>query len=120
MNLETLIKLAIEGELRLHHIDSHIGGNEVSRTEMFNSLAIRVAREFQQNKLGFEDADHAANLIWSAMVQDSLEHAEGYKFAQPAYDIYEAFDAGEYGHKTGINPIEINTRPRINEILKNA
>jgi len=120
MSEDEIINLAIDGILKLNHIDSYREESGLTREEAFNSLSISVARRYQSQSLTYEEADYAANLIWSAMVQDCVDREDQGGFAQPAYDIYEAFDAGEYDHGDGDDPIEKYTKPRIKEILENA
>jgi len=120
MSKDELIQIAIDGGLRLRHIDSYREKRGLTRAAVFNSLALLVANRFNAQSLSYEDADSAINLVWHAMVSDSIEQGEGSSFANPAYAIYEAFDEGEYDHGDGEDPIETYTKPRIKEILKNA
>jgi hypothetical protein len=70
--------------------------------------------------MSFDDADAAMNAIDTEMTEDAIRAGEGYKFPEPAFSIYEAFDAGEYDHGDGADPVEKYTRPALATILRKA
>src|ERR1041385_985684 len=81
--------------------------------EAFNAIALALARRFESGELSFEEADHAACLLYGLMVKDASEQGDGFVFAEPAFSIYEAFDLGEY-YDTSL----ASTRTKIKEILQ--
>jgi hypothetical protein len=120
MNIEHLITISFGGSLSLNEIDKFRSKQDRSRESVFNELAIGIAKQFQSLETSYEDCDEAINNVWGSMIEDSVEQGDGFELAQPAYAIYEAFDAGEFDHKDGDDPIEKYTKPEISEILKNA
>lgn len=59
--------------------------------ECCNQVALRVARQFDSGDLSYNDGDAAMNVVWAGIV-DTLEDSP---MPEPAFAIYEAFDAGE-------------------------
>lgn len=91
---------------------------QVDRRDLLNQVAIAVARDFLSNTRDFEFGDEVMNALINPIVDVSM-HAE---MPQPAFDIYQAFDVGEYLH-TGdaqdVCPWEKHTRPGLENILRN-
>jgi len=44
------------------------------------------------------------NNLWSLMVADVAVQEDGFTLAEPAFAIYEAFDAGEWDHGKSCDP----------------
>ena len=58
------------------------------------------------------------NKIYGEMTEDFAKVGDGFEFPEPAFSIYEAFDAGEYAHDDdGQDPVIKYTQPLISEIL---
>jgi len=85
--------------------------------EMYNRIAIKVASGFVSREIDFLYADAVMNNVWSLMVADAADHGDGFTLAEPAFSIYEAFDAGEWDHGESGDPVEKFTRPQLNRIL---
>jgi len=113
-DLEQLIHRAIEGSLGREQIDSTCVSMQLPPNDLYNELALVIARRFISGDMGFEDADLAINSIWSLMIMSTDRNSD---LADPAYSIYQAFDEGEYDHGDGEDPIEKFTKPRITELL---
>src|SRR5690242_13293095 len=63
------------------------------------------------------DADSAMNAIWQTML-DYLTRIEPQEnLWEPTHSIYLAFDAGEWDHGDGKDPVEQFTRPQVKAIL---
>ena len=120
MNFDTIIQELVSDSIRIGDVDKICKALEKGRGDIFNDIAIELATRFQNGSMSYEDADGAINSVWGLMIVDASEHGEGFSLAQPAFDIYEAFDQGEYDHKDGSDPVEKYTKPRINEILNRA
>jgi len=88
--------------------------------EMYNRIAIKVAEGFVSREIEFSYADAVMNNVWSLMVTDAADHGDGFTLAEPAFSIYEAFDAGEWDHGEPGDPVAKFTRPLLNEILGNS
>ena len=117
---QDFLQLATEGALRLHHIDSSCVAAGCSRHELLNSLAMQVAHRYSSKEWDFSTADAAINTIWSVSVADASEQGDGFTLPELVFRIYEAFDAGEYDHGDGADPVAKYVDPQIKRILENA
>ena len=93
------------------------GAHSLSVAELQNILSLEVARHFLAGEMAYEDADEIANVVYAVMVEDAVAHGDGFAFPEPAFSIYEAFDAGEWDRGDGADPVERYTRPALREIL---
>jgi hypothetical protein len=92
---------------------------QIDSRDLLNQLAISVARLFITGARDFHYCDEVMNIVISDIVDLSL-HAE---MPQPAFSIYQAFDAGEYWHSgddRNVFPWEKWTRPELDRILCEA
>lgn len=89
---------------------------QIDSRDLLNQLAISVARLFITGARDFHYCDEVMNIVISDIVDLSL-HAD---MPQPAFSIYQAFDAGEYWHSgddRNVFPWEKWTRPELDRIL---
>ena len=103
----------VEGE-RLHAVAAGCG---VAPAEFYNALLVETARRFLLGDLSCDDADAVANDVWVSITSDMVDMGDAFEMPEPAYSIYEAFDAGEYPHGDGLDPVETYTRPDLRRIL---
>ena len=92
-------------------------GLQIDRRDLLNQLAIAVARLFTSGRRDFHDCDAVMNTLFSDIVDLSLNA----DMPEPAFSIYLAFDAGEYGHSgdaQDVLPWEQWTRPELERILR--
>jgi hypothetical protein len=108
MSLDNLILAAIQGKLDNAAFSQYVRYHNIPLAEVFNAFALTIARRFLANTLSFEDADAAMNSLWQCMLPQTPE---------PAYAIFEAFDAGEFEHQPGVDPVDSITRPALRHIL---
>jgi hypothetical protein len=83
----------------------------VDKDRFCHLFARRVALDFVQGELAYRDADTAMNCLVAIMDID----LRGLPF-----DLYEAFDAGEFDRDTdpaGTVPWQKYTLPRVREVL---
>ncbi|WP_448090090.1 hypothetical protein [Pseudomonas azerbaijanoccidentalis] len=89
---------------------------QIDSRDLLNQLAISVARLFITGTRDFHYCDEVMNTVISDIIDLSM-HAD---MPQPAFSIYQAFDAGEYWH-TGddrdVFPWEKWSRPELERIL---
>ncbi|MFZ5637768.1 MAG: hypothetical protein ACOY82_14400 [Pseudomonadota bacterium] len=83
-------------------------------------LAIYVATRYASGQMDFDEADKIMNVAWSICV--SKEFWEEYDRIVPevTYEVYEAFDAGEYYHSgdgPDVDPEVKYTKPMIAAFL---
>lgn len=90
---------------------------QIDSRDLLNQLAISVARLFITGGRDFHYCDEVMNIVISDIVDLSL-YAE---MPEPAFSIYQAFDAGEYWHSGDdreVFPWERWTRPELERILR--
>lgn len=83
--------------------------------DFHNLVALKVARKFQAGAISYIVCGVVMNDLWSIFIVGSQEGA----IPSPFYEIYEAFDAGEY-YRTedhSDDPAQDHTVPMIEEIL---
>ena len=84
-----------------------------------DELALCLAKDFHENGISYDFADGLANDIWHAALEIVHNHTD-VKFGV-FYEIYEAFDAGEYSRKNDgehVDPVVKYTRPLIAKIVE--
>ena len=85
-----------------------------SRTQLFDEIAICLALGYNTSDLSFGFCDMVVNDLSSPVTNTS-----GPK-PQIFWDVYSAFDEGEYyhGNNRGEDPVEVYTRPMIARIVE--
>lgn len=92
-----------------------------SPTEMINELSLDIAKAYSREEVSYNLADDLMNQIWAYMLEDPFLTATNNFIPSPAYDIYDAFDSGEWRRKkddSGIDPVKKYTDPTINKIIE--
>jgi hypothetical protein len=86
-----------------------------SRGEFYDAIAFTLATGFQSKAFDFGFCDQIVNELHNVITVQNENRPELF------WDVYLAFDAGEYYHDNdrSIDPVEAFTRPRIAEIVKN-
>lgn len=91
-----------------------------SLREFSNRLALSLARGFLEGSLDYAFCDDTLNCLFAFIMEPQfLESGEG--LPEPAFAIFQAFDATEYYRSSegaGIDAVERHTRPRLVEILQ--
>ncbi len=85
--------------------------------DFFNSISLEIARRYHGGLLNFEVCDSIMNDLWRIILRDIKA---GARVPDPFFDIYLAFDAGEY-HRTADksdDPEFDFTRPMIADVLE--
>jgi hypothetical protein len=75
--------------------------------EAFDALGLEIAGRYHSGQLSFEDADYAANDMWSAMCHGRL-FTDFFDQERAAARVYLAFDEGECRHpsdKDEVDPV---------------
>ena len=116
---EQLIEQAIKGSICRKDVESLCVTRSVEIGELYNEIALLVAKRFHSGAMSYEDADAAMNAIFAMMVDDAA-NGKADAFIEPAFSIYIAFDEGEYEHHEGEDPVEKYTRPAIRDLLNDA
>ena len=86
------------------------------RLALYDQVATYLARGFHCGKLAFEFCDAILNDMFGLITSANDE-----KLPDLFYQIYYAFDEGEYYHrdKPDEDPVEAYTRPQIARIIEN-
>ena len=90
-------------------------------TAFYNSAGLEVAQRFHNGSLSYAIGDAIMNDLWN-LALDDLDDLDAQQVPEPFYQIYEAFDAGEY-HRTSNkaeDPVAEFTKPMITEILRKS
>ena len=92
---------------------SHLIGEP--RSAMYDDIAVHLARGFHARELDFEFCDAILNDIFGVITSANDE-----KLPDLFYQIYCAFDEGEYYHRDNRqeDPVETYTRPQIARIVE--
>ena len=119
----------VDEAIRLVAADDEANTNELIRSivestnrfeEACNVLSVAVARRLVEGSMGYPEADNIMNWVWS-YITGWLVHNNGNELPQPAFNIYEAVDAGEYHHagdSDQVDPVEKYTMPLLQAILQ--
>ena len=101
--------------LRLTHLDvlKWTASADIARQDLYNELALELARGFNASELSFEFCDSVVNEIHSVIILKDEQRPHFF------WEIYLAFDSGEYYHdgNRDEHPAEVYTRPQIGRIL---
>lgn len=83
----------------------------------YNSTALQIARMYNRGELTYEFCDNAMNDLWSAVLAALSPKSD--QLPEPFFEIYEAFDAGEYHRRAdrSDDPIADFTDPLIAALL---
>jgi hypothetical protein len=83
----------------------------------FNSISLEIASKYKDGSLDYDISDAMMNDLFGVFVAESAQGSGD--FPSPFFDIYLAFDAGEYHRKADCsdNPEVDYTKPMIEQIL---
>nr|WP_010133770.1 hypothetical protein [Microbulbifer agarilyticus] len=118
MTIEEIIKKTLKNGLSYKDLEGFSTQEGTSVEDSFNRVSLYIARKFDVGEMSYEDGDYAMNEVWNIMLDYIVN--QDIPIIQPCYDIYCAFDAGEYIHKDETDPVAEYTRPSIKAVLKNA
>ena len=105
-------------DLSIKDFESFAHYKRIEIDDSFNELSLLIARKFDDGEMSYEDGDFAMNGIWPIMLDYII--AKDIPLVEPCYEIYCAFDAGEYEHLDGADSGVKYTQAAIKRILKNA
>jgi hypothetical protein len=104
-----------------HHTGEWVHGfadaHGLSVAELLNVLSLAVANRFMAGEMPYDEADDIANTIYAVMMEDAAAYGSGFELPEPAFAIYDAFDAGEWNRGDGVDPVERRTKPALRRIL---
>lgn len=84
--------------------------------DFYNSAALEIAKGYHRGELSYTFCDGVMNDLWSG-VQEGFGSGKN-EVPEPFFEIYEAFDAGEYHrkHDKTDDPVVEFTNPVIAEL----
>lgn len=116
-DIDTLLGTAHDRSVTLDDLSVYCRSPDLRSADLLNALSIETARRFISGAISYETGDNIMNGLFTAIVELSTDE----EMPQPAFDIYLAFDDGEYHHSGDsehIQPSERYTKPYLTEILK--
>ncbi|TDK31886.1 hypothetical protein E2F50_19710 [Rhizobium deserti] len=89
---------------------------EFSHWDFYNSAALEIAKGYHRGELSYTFCDGVINDLWSG-VQKGFGPDKN-EMPEPFFEVYEAFDAGEYYRKPdkSDDPVAEFTDPAIAEL----
>ena len=121
-NIDILYAEASEEILEQDKFIEYAKSQNLNIVEFTNSFALELAQRFKDQKYDFTFCDGVANWLMSFMTGDWFLSVNENTVPSPAWDIFLAFDAGEYHHSgddENVIPHEKYTMPEIVKILSN-
>lgn len=115
-DIESIIREGIRGSLDPGAFYAFCTSQNVTFDDLCNTIALTVAKRFNDSVMTYDDADGVANALSGLMLAHVTSEADAH-LPEPAWTIYLAFDAGEYDRGDGIDPIGRFTRPLIRQAL---
>lgn len=113
--VEALLNKAQEDGLELTELSVYCRDLGLHPAELLNALSIEIARRFVLDEMPYEVSDDIMNGLFTAIFDVGMDEA----MPQPAFNIYLAFDEGEYQNLGGSDHIaERYTRTYLVEILR--
>ncbi|QXH53499.1 hypothetical protein KSS94_10450 [Pseudomonas fakonensis] len=115
--VDALLGKAQQGELALTELSLCARQLGLGPAELLNALSIEVAERFVQAGMPYAVGDDIMNGLFSAIFDLGMDG----QMPQPAFDIYLAFDEGEYQHLGDLEhiiPSEHYTRSQLLVLLQ--
>ena len=92
-----------------------------SQVDLVNRLSIAVAQSYIRKFISYIDADSIMNDVYVYMLTEEFLAASNNTLPSPTFEIFDAFDAGEYHRRDdlpSVDPVAKYTDPTITSILK--
>jgi len=110
-------RISLGPDVRFTKTDVLAWAGSPSDSNFYNSIAFRIAEQYHHGALSYEVCDHIVNDLWRVVLEwfVPMYNKVPYLF----YDVYLAFDAGEY-YRTADrsdDPVAEHTKPMIKEII---
>src|SRR5687768_8910410 len=114
-DVDSIIQEGLSGSLDRDAFYAFCTLQNVTFDDLCNTVALTVARRFNDCAMTYEDADGVTNALSALMIAHVTREADAH-LPEPAWTIYLAFDAGEYDRGDGADPIERFTRPLVRQV----
>src|SRR5215467_5175705 len=93
MTLDALIRIASENPLRAEHVEAAAGNLRVTVGELYDLFAKDVAQRYMSGELSYTSGDGVMTALFTYATSGG-----GPELSRFAYQVFEAFDEGEYLH----------------------
>jgi len=113
--LESIVRAALAGEDLGGLLERYQQESGASPAESSDRLMVAIARQFLAHALTYSEADKVANRWWAWMCDP--ERLASQSIPDLAYSVFGAFDAGEYDHGDGYDPVKFHTIPLLHSAL---
>src|SRR5215467_12497445 len=104
ISLDDIIASAVVADIVRAQVEAFCKEQDSTLHDFYNRAALTIAKRFHDGLMSYDDADIAMNRFWHLMIDDAVKFGNDFQLPEPAYSIYCAFDAGEYGHGDGADP----------------
>lgn len=107
--------------VELGDIRQYFGDEARTETSFFNDVGMQLALSYVSKAWSFEFCDRVANGLWNALLEIQSRDTPP-PWPDLFYDVFLAFDFGEYQHAgddVAIDPVKAYTDPYIAWILSN-
>ena len=104
--------------LDFNAVDNILGNPKEYPTKLIEDLSIETAWKFYKQEISYLEGDFIMNNIYAFWIH---QYCKEFGFSEIAWECYEAFDSGEFSRQSDdseLDPIEIYTKPLIEELLK--
>lgn len=118
MNMEELLKKSTTEDIYLKDFENYSRYEGIEIVDSFNKLSLLIARKFDDGEMSYENGDFAMNGVWGVMLDYIM--VNDLPVVEPCYEIYCAFDEGEYDQNDGADPVIMHTEPAIKKVLKHV
>lgn len=115
MDLENFVKQIVENKTRKDDYLKCADEVGIDVPKFFNRVSLYIAHSFINGSMPYDYADCAMNEICPEMTDYCIEN--DIPLIEPCFQIYVAFDLGEYTCKDGCNLVKKHTRPSLEKIL---
>ena len=95
-------------------IDAWVKATGLDLVGAYNCLGERLAEGFQQGRYTFDFCDPVVNVLIGSL---DVYHFGDESWPKFLWEVYLAFDAGEYYRHPDEDPVETYARPRIAELV---
>lgn len=115
-----LLAIAKEGVIPYDFLRYLARSAEVSPGVLLDNLALLVAVRYSNEIMSFEEADTIMNAAFGVSVTKEFFAENGGEIPPAMYEVYEAFDAGEFYHHEDspeVDPELKYTKPSIAKFL---
>lgn len=101
-----LIEAGLSGVIDYALLRGVADAESKSAPEVLDELACYVALEYSNGEMSFDDADAIMNSAFSVAVSDRFWAEHDRIIPKAMYEVYLAFDAGEYDHRGDDNDVD--------------